>query len=109
MILRLNKHPQEAVVVIDAMGNSLSYGELVGFSKEITTLMPPRSLLFLLTENTVGGVAWSIGCINSGNVPLVLNAHIEEGLYKNLFDISAFLFMHTGCIGKYFFFLQCYN
>ena len=25
MILRLNKHPQEAVVVIDAMGNSLSY------------------------------------------------------------------------------------
>ena len=87
MILRLNKHPQEAVVVIDAMGNSLSYGELVGFSKEITTLMPPRSLLFLLTENTVGGVAWSIGCINSGNVPLVLNAHIEEGLYKNLFEI----------------------
>lgn len=35
----------------------------------------------------MGGVAWSIGCINSGNVPLVLNAHIEEGLYKNLFEI----------------------
>ena len=35
MILRLNKHPQEAVVVIDAMGNSLSYGELVGFSDTV--------------------------------------------------------------------------
>lgn len=35
----------------------------------------------------MGGVVWSIGCINSGNVPLVLNAHIEEGLYKNLFEI----------------------
>lgn len=54
MILRLNKHPQEAVVVIDAMGNSLSYGELVGFSKEITTLMPPRSLLFFTDREYCG-------------------------------------------------------
>ena len=73
MILRLNKHPQEAVVVIDAMGNSLSYGELVGFSKEITTLMPPRSLLFLLTENTVGGSG-------TGNIVTVDLSHFLHSL-----------------------------
>ena len=28
-----------------------------------------------------------MGCINSGNVPLILNAHIEEELYHNLFEI----------------------
>lgn len=87
MILRLNEQPQEAIAAIDAMKNILTYGELKNFSNEIATLMPSRSLLFLLTENNVGGIAWSIGCINSGNVPLILNAHIEEGLYKNLFEI----------------------
>lgn len=54
MILRLNKHPQEAVVVIDAMGNSLSYGELVGFSKEITTLMPPSFFTFFTDREYCG-------------------------------------------------------
>lgn len=87
MILRLNEQPRESVAVIDAMENVLTYGELMDFSNEIASIVPVRSLLFLLTENNVGGVAWSIGCINSGNVPLILNAHIEKELYDNLFDI----------------------
>ena len=83
MILRLNEHPQEAVAAIDSSGATLKYGELLAFSEEIKTLLPERSLLFLLTENNVGGIAWSIGCMNSGNVPLILNAHIETGLFQN--------------------------
>lgn len=59
-------------------GAVLKYGELSAFSEKIGALLPQRSLLFLLTENNVGGIAWSIGSINSGNVPLILNAHIEE-------------------------------
>lgn len=81
MILSLNERPQEAVAVIDASGTVLKYGELLAFSEKIGALLPQRSLLFLLTENNVGGIAWSIGSINSGNVPLILNAHIEEGLF----------------------------
>ena len=87
MILDLNERPQDAVAAIDASGNALRYGELLSFSERIGSLLPARSLLFLLTENNVGGIAWSIGCIHSGNVPLILNAHIEEGLYRNLFAI----------------------
>ena len=87
MILSLNERPQEAVAVIDASGTVLKYGELLAFSEKIGALLPQRSLLFLLTENNVGGIAWSIGSINSGNVPLILNAHIEEGLFHNLFEI----------------------
>ena len=63
------------------------YGELSDFSENISTILPSRSLLFLLTENNVGGIAWSIGCINSGNVPLILNAHIEKELLHNLPEI----------------------
>mgnify|MGYP000153703058 FL=1 len=87
MILGLNERPQDAVAAIDASGAILRYGELLSFSERIGSLLPARSLLFLLTENNVGGIAWSMGCINSGNVPLILNAHIEEGLYCNLFEI----------------------
>lgn len=87
MILGLNRQPQDAVAAIDASGDILKYGELLLFSEKIAALLPKRCLLFLLTENNVGGVAWSIGSIHSGNVPLILNAHIEEGLYRNLFEI----------------------
>ena len=87
MILNLNKQAQDAFAAVDALGNTLKYGELLDFSESISTILPSRSLLFLLTENNVGGIAWSIGCINSGNVPLILNAHIEKELLHNLLDI----------------------
>ena len=103
MILRLNEHPQEAVAAIDSSGDVLKYGELLAFSEEIKALLPERSLLFLLTENNVGGIAWSIGCMNSGNVPLILNAHIEAGLYQNLFDIyqPSYLCVPVGWAGQW--------
>lgn len=87
MILHLDKRPHEAVAALDASGHTLKYGELLSFSEELEETFPQRSLLFLLTENNVGGIAWSIGSINSGNVPLILNAHIEHGLYSNLFEL----------------------
>ena len=87
MILNLNKQAQDAFAAVDALGNTLKYGELLDFSENMSTILPSRSLLFLLTENNVGGIAWSVGCINSGNVPLILNAHIEKELLYNLLDI----------------------
>lgn len=87
MILQIDKQPCGALAAIDAQGNQLTYGELCAFSNELSILMPSRSLLFLLTENNVGGIAWSIGCIEAKQVPLILNAHTEEGLFQNLMQI----------------------
>lgn len=87
MILNIDKQPSEALAAIDAVGNRLTYGELCYFSKMLESAMPFRSLLFLLTENNVGGIAWSIGCIGAKQVPLILNAHTEEGLFQNLMEI----------------------
>ena len=87
MILQLNKHSQDSVAVLDSSGSSLKYGELLAFSNVLADILPQRSLLFLFVENNVGGVAWSIGSINAGHVPLLLNAHIEDSLFQNLFDI----------------------
>ena len=82
MILNLDKQPREALAAVDAAGDKLTYGELCYFSKMLESAMPFRSLLFLLTENNVGGIAWSIGCMGAKQVPLILNAHTEEGLFR---------------------------
>ena len=87
MILNLDKWPGESVAAIDAQGNQLTYGELREFAGQEGQMMPQRSLLFLLVENNVGGIAWTIGNISAGNVPLILNAHLDDELYKSLYDL----------------------
>lgn len=87
MILNLDRQPREALAAIDAQGNQLTYGELCDFVKDLEMSMSLRSLLFLLTENNVGGIAWSIGSMGAKQVPLILNVHTEEGLFLNLMEI----------------------
>ena len=70
MILHLDRQPHDAVAAIDSSGHILKYSELLSFSEEINSLLPERSLLFLLTENNVGGIACSIGSIN--NTPVAV-------------------------------------
>ena len=87
MILNLDKWPKESVAAIDSQGQQLTYGALRDFAEKAELLMPARSLLFLLVENNVGGIAWTIGNICAGNVPLVLNAHLDEELYQSLYEL----------------------
>ena len=87
MILNLDKWRSGSVAAIDSQGNILTYGELRDFAEKAEHLMPARSLLFLLVENNVGGIAWTIGNICAGNVPLILNAHLDEELFKSLYEL----------------------
>ena len=87
MILNLDKWPRESVAAIDSQGNSLTYGGLRDFAEKAKDMMPGRSLLFLLVENNCGGIAWTIGNICAGNVPLILNAHLDDGLYQSLYEL----------------------
>ena len=50
MILHLDRQPHDAVAAIDSSGHILKYSELLSFSEEINSLLPERSLLFLLTR-----------------------------------------------------------
>ena len=87
MMLNLDRWSEKAVAAIDSQGLQLTYGELRDFTEKTKQLMPARSLFFLLVENNVGGIAWTIGNICSGDVPLILNAHLDEGLYKSLYEL----------------------
>lgn len=87
MILNLDKHPRTSVAAKDSSGEILTYGDMLRFSEEMTEKFPRRSFVFLLTHNNVGGVAWCIGLVNAGIVPLILNARIEKGLLENLLSL----------------------
>ena len=87
MILNLDKWPKESVAAIDSQGSSLTYGGLRDFAEKAKDMMPGRSLLFLLVENNCGGIAWTIGNICAGNVPLILNAHLDDALYQSLYEL----------------------
>ena len=87
MILNLDKWPKESVAAIDAQGQQLTYGGLMAFAEHAGEMMPARSLFFLLVENNVGGIAWTIGNICAGNVPLILNAHLDAQLYNSLYEL----------------------
>ena len=87
MILNLEIQQPAKLAAIDTDGNSLTYGELVEFSKQVVPAIPPRSLVFMMTENNVGGIAWIMSFLAVKQVPLILNAHIEEELYTNLYNI----------------------
>ena len=87
MILNLEKQQPAKLAAIDTDGNSLTYGELVEFSRQVATAMPPRSLVFMMTENNVGGIAWVMSLLEVRQVPLILNAHTEDELFKNLYEI----------------------
>lgn len=102
MILNLDRQPSEALAAIDSDGNTISYGELVSFSGTLKSVMPARLLVFMMTENNAGGIAWVMALLGSRNVPLILNAHTEEELFKNMMDIykPAYLCVPDGSVLK---------
>lgn len=85
--MNLDRQPSEALAAIDSDGNTISYGELVSFSGTLKSVMSARSLVFMMTENNAGGIAWIMAFLDSRNVPLILNAHTEDELFKNMMDI----------------------
>lgn len=87
MILNIDKHKENSLAVIDSAGDKLRYGELTKFSKELKRVFPSRSLVFVLAGNDVGGIAWSIGLLGAGVVPLLLNPKIDPELLERLNEI----------------------
>ena len=87
MLLNLEKQNPQSVAAIDSYGNQLTYQALIDFSEEISRVIPKRAVVFFLTINNVGGIAWTIGMMQSRIVPLLLNAHSDTALVQHLKDL----------------------
>lgn len=85
MLLGIEHIDPQRIAAIDSNGEELRYADILTLSKTIATTGQERALCFLLVENNIGGIAWTMAMLQSRHlVPLILNAKIEESLYQNL-------------------------
>ena len=87
MILGLQHIDPQRIAAIDSNRVELRYAEISQLSQHISSLVPTRSLCFLLVENNVGGIAWVMSMLDSRQlVPLILNVKTEDSLYQQLLN-----------------------
>ena len=85
MILGLQHIDPQRIAAIDSNGSTLKYAEIAQLSQHITSLVSQRALCFLLVENNIGGIAWTMSMLDSRQlVPLILNVKTEEALLQQL-------------------------
>lgn len=87
MILELQNIAPQRIAAIDSNGDKLTYADIPLLSQQINTKISQRALCFLLVENNVGGIAWTMGMLESRKlVPLILNVKTEDSLYQQLLE-----------------------
>ena len=87
MILNLQYIDPQRIAAIDSNGDKLTYADITLLSQQISTNILDRALCFLLVENNIGGIAWTMGMLESHKlVPLILNVKTEDSLYQQLID-----------------------
>ena len=85
MFLDLDKKDPQRIAAIDDSGRSLSYGEICDFARELSQYLPERSLIFILSENSIGSLLGYTAALSLRVVPLILSAATEAGLYNQLY------------------------
>ena len=85
MVWNFNKYSNKTAV-IDDHGNIVSYSELEEMGKQLADTIGKRCLVFSLCSNQAGSVAGYAAFLNHNIVPVLLNAHLEEELLRNLIE-----------------------
>lgn len=70
--------------LLDDNGGTLSYEDLDTESEKLAETIGHRCLVFCLCRNEIGSVLGYVSFINHGIVSVMVNAHLEEELLKNL-------------------------
>ena len=86
MIFGINEKPTVALAAIDDVGGQLTYGELTSLSRELSSVLPQRELVFCLCENKVGSLAGFVALYDNKDVCLLLNAAIDRELLSTLHE-----------------------
>lgn len=86
MFLGIDKIEGSRIAAIDDKGQQLTYGELAACPAHLNGVIPPRSVVFLLCRNTVGGLAAYVSMVENGVVPVTLNGSIDKELFDVLFE-----------------------
>lgn len=84
MFLDLDLHNQEKLAIKDDSGFTLTYGDVIRVIHDFAGLNLPRCVIFCLCENCAGALTGYLAFENNRQVPLLLSAHLDDGLRTNL-------------------------
>ena len=87
MFLDLDIKKRMSVAVIDDNKDLVTYGDLCDFSVSFSTILPERTLIFILAENTIGALLGYIAALSNRIVPLILSRNIDIEIYERLRDL----------------------
>ncbi|KEF38876.1 acyl-CoA synthetase (AMP-forming)/AMP-acid ligase II [Schinkia azotoformans MEV2011] len=93
MFLGIDRQDPQKIAAIDDTGKEISYGELRDFALEFGSVVPGRSVIFCLCENTIGALSGYIGCLSNRIVPLLIGATIDRKLLANLIEVYTPAYM----------------
>jgi len=99
MFLDIDKKSKDTLAAIDSKGQQISYSELVEFSTVFNEVIGKRTLIFILSENTVGSLAGYVASISSKIVPLIVDAAIDSTSLLKLITIynPEYLWVPKSC------------
>ena len=89
MFLNIDRQEPSRTAAVDDSRRTVSYGDLVDFAKTFGEVLPRRTLMFILSENSIGSLLDYVGALSNRIVPLILSAKTETGLYQNLYRLYA--------------------
>lgn len=84
MFLDLDKKEISSFAAIDDAGGIISYGELCSFSEEFYNVIGKRTLIFILSENSLGSLTGYVGSLSGRIVPLLISSNTDRGMLANL-------------------------
>jgi long-chain acyl-CoA synthetase len=84
MFLDLDLKNKSSIAAIDDAGESISYGELTGFSEEFFSVVKKRTLIFILTDNCLGSLTGYTASLASKIVPLLLSSTLDKTALLNM-------------------------
>lgn len=86
MFLEIDKFESKRIAAIDDSGESILYGELAECTTHIEKIIPSRSVVFLMCDNTIGCLTAYISMIENDIIPIMLNHSIDKALFITLFE-----------------------
>lgn len=88
----------DQTALLDANGQSLTYGELAREGAALCRAAGGRCLVFCLCENAIGSILGYVGFVEGGVVPALLNAELDRDMLRGLYEAyhPAFLWAPEG-------------
>lgn len=82
-IWNLEEHKNNSALM-DEFGRRMTYSQLNSNAKVLAGMIGNRGLVFCLCRNEIGSVLGYVGFLNNGIIPVLVNAHLDEGMLNNL-------------------------